>query len=96
MTPQEIITLGALAALAMLLVSVWQFDRRRRGRESGRSATSGIVGGFDQVFHPEAAHAAEIREVQKELPAEAAQPGDPIRPDRPLTITLPPPRALGG
>lgn len=87
MTQNEIITIAALAAFALLLLSVWQFDRRRRGRSTGGSTMSGVVGGFDLAFHPEAARAAEIREVQRELPAEAALPGDPIRPDRPLTIT---------
>ncbi|MBK0421577.1 hypothetical protein JD292_05775 [Leucobacter sp. CSA2] len=97
MTQNELITVVALAAFAMLLLSVWQFDRRRRRQESqgaggsGGSAAAGIFGSCDEVFHPEGARASEIREIQRELPAEAAVPGDPIRPDRPLTITLPPP-----
>lgn len=77
MSQSEIITLVALAAFALLLIAVWDVDRRRIKREGGRTPMSGVMGTFDEVFHPEAARAMEIREVQQELPAEAPTPGDP-------------------
>ena len=73
MTRNEIITLVLLGALVLLLLAVWGVDRRRRKRGEHR-AVSGVIGTFDEVFHPEAARALEIREVQRELPAEMPTP----------------------
>lgn len=73
MTRNEIITLILLGALVLLLLAMWGVDRRRRKRGEHR-AVSGVIGAFDEVFHPEAARALEIREVQRELPAEMPTP----------------------
>ncbi|GAB2568181.1 hypothetical protein [Leucobacter ruminantium] len=76
MTTNEMITLGVIIAVVGLLWTVGVRDRRRRRREG--SMLSGMISVFDQAFHPEAARASEIREIQRELPAEAPSPGDPI------------------
>ncbi len=73
MTRNEIITLVLMGALVLLLLLVWSVDRRRKKRGEHR-AVSGVIGTFDEVFHPEAARALEIREVQRELPAEMPTP----------------------
>ena len=73
MTRNEIITLVLLGALVLLLLAVWDIDRRRKKRGEHR-AMSGVIGTFDEVFHPEAARAMEIREVQRELPEEMPSP----------------------
>ena len=78
MTQNEVITVALLATFALLLVMVWVTDRRRKKRGE-HTAMSGVVGTFDEVFHPEAARAMEIREVQQQLPDEAPIPGDPLR-----------------
>lgn len=78
MTQNEVITVAVLTAFALLLVMVWVTDRRRKKRGE-HTAMSGVVGTFDEVFHPEAARAMEIREVQQQLPEEAPTPGDPLR-----------------
>lgn len=73
MTRNEIITLVLLGALVLLLLAMWGVDRRRKKRGEHR-AVSGVIGAFDEVFHPEAARALEIREVLRELPAEMPTP----------------------
>ena len=80
----EVITVAALIAFVILLVVIWGIDRRRRGgaRRGCGGAMSGIVGTFDEIFHPEAARAVEIREVQRELPAEAPDSEDPPKQSR--------------
>ncbi|GAA1613093.1 hypothetical protein [Leucobacter chromiireducens] len=86
MTQSEVITVLIAAGVIALLVTVWRIDRSRRTRDG--SVLSGTVSAFDNVFHPEAARAAEIREIQRELPAEAPSPGDP--PQAGLFSTTPP------
>lgn len=76
MTRNEVITILVVVAIIVLLVMVWLNDRRMRRKSS--TPLSGMVASFDQVFHPEAAKATEIREIQRELPAEASVPGDPL------------------
>lgn len=88
MTPNELVTVLALGAFAVLLAAVWQVDMRRKKRGSYR-AMSGVMGTFDEVFHPEAARATEIREIQQELPADAPAPGEPLRPGDSITIAFP-------
>lgn len=84
MSGSEVVTVAAVAAFVVLLAVVWQVDRKRK-RPSG-SATAGVLGGFDEVFHPEAARAMEVREIQHELPTEAPAPGDPLVPGEPVVI----------
>lgn len=79
MSKNEIITVLAVVAFIALLVWVWLRDRRAK-RNGDHQAMSGMVTVFNEAFHPEAARAAEIREVQQELPAEAPTPGDPLKP----------------
>ena len=79
MTQNELITAALLASFALLLVAVSIIDRRRKKRGEHR-AMSGVIGTFDEVFHPEAARAMEIREMQQQLPDEAPTPGDPSHP----------------
>ncbi len=79
MTQNEVITVALLAVFALLLVAVGFIDRRRKKRGEHR-AMSGVIGTFDEVFHPEAARAMEIREVQQQLPDETPTPGDPLHP----------------
>ncbi len=86
MTNGELILVAALAGIVALLALVWYLDSRRRKR--GDKTLGGVFGAFDEVFHPEAAKAAEIREVQEELPAPSPLAGDPIRPDGTIRIEL--------
>ncbi len=79
MTQNELITVALLAAFALLLVAVSIIDHRRKKHGEHR-AMSGVIGTFDEVFHPEAARAMEIREMQQQLPDEAPTPGDPSHP----------------
>ena len=88
MDRSELVTVIAIAAVTALLITVGLIDHRRTKRRGGRSPVSGMVGSFDEVFHPEAARAAEIREVQQELPADAPSPGDPLTEGGKIIISL--------
>lgn len=93
MSAHEMITVAALLAVGLLLCTVGIADRRRRHRpgrhrSGARSAMGGVLGTFDDAFRPEAARAAEIREVQRELPAEASVPGEPPFPANRITIEV--------
>lgn len=86
MSQNELVTLLIIVAIVALLVAVGRHDRRRRHTDG--SALSGMVGTFDEVFHPEAARATEIREVQRELPAENSPAGEPLELDGTIVISL--------
>lgn len=89
MSVNEMITVAAVLAVGLLLCTVGIADRRRRRHGAGnRSAMGGVLGTFDDAFRPEAARAAEIREVQRELPAEASVPGEPPFPANSITIEV--------
>ena len=88
MVLSEIVTIAVIAAVVILLAGVWVADKRRAKRQGGKTAISGIVGTFDEAFHPEAARATEIREIQQELPAEAPAPGDPLVPGGKIIIDI--------
>lgn len=88
MAQSEIVTVLVVAAVVVILIGVGVADQRRTKRQGGRPAISGIVGTFDQAFHPEAARAAEIRETQQELPAEAPAPGEPLVPRGTIIIEV--------
>lgn len=88
MDRSELVTVIVIVAVTVLLVAVGVIDHRRTKRRGGRSPVSGLVGTFDEVFHPEAARAAEIREVQQELPADAPTPGDPLFPGGKIIISV--------
>lgn len=77
MSNGELTLIAAGIAVPILLTVVGVLDRRRRARDGHKSVTSGILGTVDEVFHPEAHHAAEIREVQLELPQEEPGLGEP-------------------
>jgi len=79
MSKNELITVVVLGAVVLLLVTVWVNDRRIR-RRSG-TPLSGAIASFDEAFHPEAAKAMEIREVQQELLGDAPLPGEPCAPN---------------
>ena len=81
MSKSEIITVLVITGVVAILVWVWLRDRKAK-KSGTHQAMSGMVGVFNEAFHPEAARAAEIREVQQELPAEAPTPGDPLHPGR--------------
>lgn len=76
MDRNEIITVAALLAFALLLLGVWIVDRRRRHAGDTRSPLSGVLGMMDEVFRPETARVVEVREVEQELPVEASNSGD--------------------
>lgn len=86
MSQNEIVTILVVAAIVILIATIGFFDRKRRRKDG--SVLSGMVGTFDEVFHPEAARATEIREVQRELPAENSTPGDPLEPDGTIIISV--------
>lgn len=60
----------------------WAKWERARNRRNGtrRTVTAGMVGGIDEVFHPNAHQAALRWEAQQELPAPAPD-SDKNRPD---------------
>ena len=58
-------------------------------RRKGGTPLSGAVASLDQIFRPEAAKAMEIREIQREIPADAPAPGEPLEPGASITISLP-------
>lgn len=61
----EVVTIGVFGACTMVIGwASWKYRQRRR--QSG--ALSGMLSVADNVFHPEAARAVEIREIQKQLP----------------------------
>lgn len=86
MSWNELVTLLVVIVIVVLLATIGVCDRRRRRKDG--SVLSGMVGTFDEVFHPEAARAAEIREVQRELPAEDSAPSDPFEPGVRVVISL--------
>lgn len=81
MSQNEIITVVILGAFFSLLVWLWLRDRKAK-RNGEAQPISGIMSVLNEAFSPEAARAAEIREIQNELPAEAPTPGDPPNPSR--------------
>ncbi|MBF9335026.1 hypothetical protein G3N30_01855 [Microbacterium lacticum] len=86
MSQSELVTLLVVVAVVILIVTIGVHDRRRRRKDG--SVLSGMVGTFDEAFHPEAARAIEIREVQRELPAENSTPSDPLEPGGTIVISL--------
>lgn len=86
MSQSELVTLLVVIAVVILIATIGVHDRRRR-RKNG-SVLSGMVGTFDEAFHPEAARSTEIREVQRELPAENSTPSDPLEPGGTIVISL--------
>ncbi|MGN6744408.1 MAG: hypothetical protein ACTHJL_14100 [Amnibacterium sp.] len=70
-----------VAATVVAVVAVWGgLDRRalrRQGRLPEPAALGGLMAPLDEVFHPNAHAAAEIREAEQGLPAPAPSPGDP-------------------
>lgn len=76
MAHTEVITLLVGSAVILGITLIGMHDRKRRKRDG--TVLSGMVGAFDEVFHPEGARAAEIREVQQKLPAENPAPEDPL------------------
>ena len=53
---------------------------RERAKHPGRTITQGMVGTFDEVFHPHAYYANLEWEAQQELPVPAPD-ADKLRPD---------------
>lgn len=79
-------TLLVVVAIVILIATIGVQDHRRRRKDG--SVLSGMVGTFDEAFHPEAARVTEIREVQRELPAENSTPSDPLEPGGTIVISL--------
>lgn len=80
MDARELLTVAALilVALGLTTVGIWDARRRRSHPDArvGGSRTSGVMGAFDEIFHPAAHEAQQIQQVQAELPAPAPTPGD--------------------
>ncbi|MBX3068486.1 MAG: hypothetical protein KF867_04155 [Cryobacterium sp.] len=75
MRESEVVTVLGLVSVTAILIWIWLRDRRTR--EPGkRTAISGALGAINEVFHPEAAQASEILEVEQELPPDAPVPSD--------------------
>lgn len=87
MATNELITVLVGVAFVLLLVVVGLNDRRMRRKSN--TPLSGMVASFDQAFHPEAAKAMEIREIQRELPAESALSGAPLMPGGTIVVSVP-------
>ena len=68
----------------------WELARAR-ARTPGKTITQGVVGTFDEVFHPHAYYANLEWQAQQELPVPVPD-ADKLRPDvysGRVTITLP-------
>lgn len=87
MSLNELVTVLIVVTIVTLLAAIGVHDRRRRRKDG--SVLSGMVGTFEEAFHPEAARATEIREVQRELPAENSTPSDPLELGGTIVISLP-------
>lgn len=86
MDGNEIITVGAIVLVALLIAAAGWLNRGRR-RASG-TLTGGFTGIADELFHPSAANAREILEIQDELPAPAPD-ADPLDPGDVVEIVVP-------
>jgi hypothetical protein len=78
--------LGGPVAIWFLSIPWLVKGEKKRQRES---VQSGVIGTFDEIFHPAAYQANQIWEAQLELPAPAPTPGDRDRSSGKITITLP-------
>lgn len=76
--PHQTATLAAAGLGLLLLVFFFAMPWIVRGerRRRRQRIQSGMVGVFDEVFHPEAKNARVVWEAQTELPAPAPTPGD--------------------
>ncbi|SKB02780.1 hypothetical protein SAMN06295879_3589 [Agreia bicolorata] len=79
--------IGAPVAIWFLSIPWLVKGEKKRQRQSVKS---GVIGSFDEIFHPGAYHAHQIWEAQLELPAPAPTPGDRDLSSGKITITLPP------
>jgi hypothetical protein len=73
---------AALIALAATIFfwPTWfkAYVRHKRRTNPDYSRASGL-GVFDEIWHPHARNASQIREIEKELPQSPPLPGDPLR-----------------
>ncbi len=79
-----------LAALLVVSLALMPWDLRRQRERRRRIVPAGLVGGIDEVFHPEAHEALLVWEAQLEAPAPAPTPGAPPFPDGRIVLRLPP------
>ena len=86
LAPAALLLLAAVLA-ASLVALPWDLRRHRERRR--HVAPAGLVGGIDEVFHPEAHEAQLIWRAQVETPAPVPAPGEPPFPDGRITLMLP-------
>ncbi len=77
MTRNEVITIAVLTVAVIAITVVAVMHRRYAKRNGGRSPLSGALGAIDEVFHPSAGRAMEVREAEQEVPTPAPLPGEP-------------------
>lgn len=77
MTQNEALTLALLGAVILAITPVAMLHRQHVKRSGGPSPLSGALGAIDEVFHPSAEQAMEVREAEQEVPAPAPLPGEP-------------------
>jgi hypothetical protein len=86
LAPAALLLLAVVLA-ASLAALPWGLGRHRERRR--RIVPAGLVGGIDEVFHPEAHEALLVWEAQVEAPAPTPAPGEPPFPSGRIILALP-------
>lgn len=86
LAPAALIALAAVLAVSIVLMPL---GLRRQRAQQRRIVPAGLVGGIDEVFHPEAHEALLVWEARVEAPAPVPAPGEPPFASGRITITLP-------
>jgi hypothetical protein len=77
------VVIAAFALSMFFWPRLFRWDLARKRKKDARYVPPRVMGVFDEVFHPDAHAASQIQEAEREIPAPAPLPGDPIRPGRP-------------
>jgi hypothetical protein len=97
----DLIAPAALVLLALVLggsLATLPWGLRRHRERRRRIIPAGLVGGIDEVFHPETHEALLLWEAQVEAPEPVPAPGEPPFPGGRIVLSLPseaPPRPPG-
>jgi hypothetical protein len=71
----------AIAAFALSMFfwpRMFRWDTQRKRAKDPRYIPPRVFGVFDEIYHPDAHAASQIQEVEREIPAPAPLPGDPL------------------
>jgi hypothetical protein len=85
--PAVLVLLAVVLAVSFVLMPL---DLRRHRERRRRIVPAGLVGGIDEVFHPEAHEARLLWEERVEASQPVPAPGEPPFPDGRIVLDLPP------